>query len=70
LPTEEFYNSTLNAEEILSHQERGDTNKKASKWGMLGAACRLASFDGQIIIILFLCQKISKKHIFCDSNYV
>jgi hypothetical protein len=65
LPTEEFYNATLNAEEILSRQERGDTNNKANKWGMLGAASRLASFYGKIIIILFLCRKI-----FCDSNYV
>jgi hypothetical protein len=65
LPIEEFSNSTLNAEEILSRQERGDTNKKVYQWGMLGAACRLASFYCKFIIILFICRrKILKRKYF------
>ena len=64
VPIEEFDNSTIYAEEILSRQERGDTNKKVYQWGMLGAACRLASFMGKFIRILCLCQKISKTKYF------
>ena len=44
VPIKEFDNSTIHDEEILFRQERGDTNNKAYKFGMLGAACRLASF--------------------------
>jgi hypothetical protein len=65
LPIEEFSNSTLNAEEILSRQERGDTNNKVYQWGMLGAACRLASFYCK-----FYCKlQILKTKYFCESNY-
>ena len=60
VPIEEFDNSTIHDEEILSRQERGDTNNKAYKFGMLGAACRLASFYGKFIRILFLDRKILK----------
>ncbi len=69
LPIEEFSNSTLNAEEILSRQERGDTNNKAYKWGMLGAACRLQVFMVSSLEFYFLIEKFQKQNIFCESNY-
>jgi hypothetical protein len=49
LPIEEIdlSNKTIYNEEVLSRQERGDQNYNSYKWGMLGAACRLATFYGK-----------------------
>ena len=49
VPIEEFDNSTIHDEEILSRQERGDRNEAIYRWGMLGAACRIADFVGKLL---------------------
>lgn len=50
VPIEEFDNSTIHDEEILSRQERGDRNEAIYRWGMLGAACRIADFVGKLLL--------------------
>jgi hypothetical protein len=50
VPIEEFDNSTIHEEEILSRQERGDRNEAIYRWGMLGAACRIADFVGKLLL--------------------
>ena len=56
LPIEEIdlSNKTIYNEEVLSRQERGDQNYNNYKWGMLGAACRLATFYGKTFSLSIL----------------
>ncbi len=63
VPIEEFDNSTIHNEEILSRQERGDKNEAIYRWGMLGAACRIADCVGKLLkFLLFFNNCI---YVFC-----
>ncbi len=63
VPIEEFDNSTIHDEEILSRQERGDRNEAIYRWGMLGATCRIADFVGELLhFLLFFNNYI---YVFC-----
>ncbi len=68
LPVEEIdlSNKTIYNEEVLSRQERGDQNYNSYKWGMLGAACRLATFYGKNFFIVNF-ELLLKTQLFSNS---